>query len=372
MTARFALLLAVTRGSAPAPYKFDHPSQASPPVTVAAVSCKGEDGEFVDYLSALKVHGSAEYYYRDATSPAYFSKSPHELTTNASGVIPPDAGAIMETLRQLYERGDSFAYALYNDEPPRGTQLASRAHSKGVILFDGERGFWLVHSFPKWPDFPKYAGLSSNTYGQSFFCMSFDADQLESIADIQWLQWPEIYAKGISDDLVDQFPRFSKWIDGDHAKTSDVHSKTTALVSHEGRAFTHYGKSHYCKKAKDDINCDLWADLIAPGLNDSLRVETWQNGPQHLKMPTFCAGDGNYTHDVQNVSVVEMRDGTSWLETQDHSKWGVSTPFALSACIGDINRQYSQEKRGGGAVCFQDQDHWASFDAIVKEAFLCP
>ena len=123
MTARFALLLAVTRGSAPAPYKFDHPSQASPPVTVAAVSCKGEDGEFVDYLSALKVHGSAEYYYRDATSPAYFSKSPHELTTNASGVIPPDAGAIMETLRQLYERGDSFAYALY---PRRRRNLLPR------------------------------------------------------------------------------------------------------------------------------------------------------------------------------------------------------------------------------------------------------
>merc|ERR1711924_180479 len=99
-------------------------------------------------------------------------------------------------------------------------------------------------------------------------------------------------------------------------------------------------------------------------MGGALRVETWQNGATDLKMPTFCTPD--YDYDVQNVSMVSMPDGVSWKETQDHSKWGVTDSSSKrTACVGDINRQYSQESRGGGAVCYDNSDHWSSFNSIV-------
>jgi hypothetical protein len=44
---------------------------------------------------------------------------------------------------------------------------------------------------------------------------------------------------------------------------------------------------------------------------------------------------------------------TTWTESQDHAKWAVALDNSNVACIGDINRMTSQEKRGGGTVCFE-------------------
>ena len=333
-----------------------------------AFSCLNQEGKFADHWTALKVNNGAEYYYRDDSA---------EFSTEYSGTFKPGGtmadvpgapGAILSTIGQLYGLGtaggpvNQYAYALYNDETPDGKTSSSHAHSKGVVLFDGTSGFWLVHSFPKWPAFPTYAGLSSDTYGQSFFCMSFRASELEKIAAIQALQGPLVYASGVSQDLVGRFPAFETWIADEH-KQCAANKATTNLTSVRGRTFTHYGKSAACA-------CDLWEDVVAPGVGAGLRVESWQNGPIDLKMPTFCPP--KYAYAVQNISEIVMADGTSWRETQDHSKWGVSTKAGRTACVGDINRQTSQAKRGGGAVCFTDDDHWAAFDGIVKKAFLCP
>ncbi|KHJ89008.1 hypothetical protein OESDEN_11184 [Oesophagostomum dentatum] len=48
--------------------------------------------------------------------------------------------------------------------------------------------------------------------------------------------------------------------------------------------------------------------------------------------------------------------------SKDHSKWGVSLDGNVPAvCIGDVNRQESQFKRGGGAVCIEDKNMWKTF-----------
>ncbi len=49
----------------------------------------------------------------------------------------------------------------------------------------------------------------------------------------------------------------------------------------------------------------------------------------------------------------------------DHSKWAVTTDkSSFLFCIGDINRQYSQAKRGGGAVSASPPFMWCVFSLI--------
>ena len=89
------------------------------------------------------------------------------------------------------------------------------------------------------------------------------------------------------------------------------------------------------------------------------------NGELKNKIPSSCKSAG-FDEDVEDVLNVTCA-GASWLETQDHSKWAVSAASAGAACVGDINRQYSQAGRGGGTMCHANADTWAAFDALVSE-----
>lgn len=314
-----------------------------------AFSCLDASGNAAEYWAALKGNHGDDTFFHDANTGGSFVPA-EPMSGNGS--------AIIKTVNQFYgSLGASYAYAMYNDDPT-GSASSSRAHSKGVLLFDDTKGFWLVHSFPKWPGSVEdgYAGLSSTTYGQSFLCVTFELSVLEKIASIQLMQWPEVYSSGVSDDLAGKLPNFASWI-GRGKSTLD--SASTPLRSYSGLSFTHYGKSKACA-------CDLYEDIVAPGVGSGLLVESWQ---RQEKMPNFCTPSFKYS--VQNVSLVTMSNGRSWKETQDHSKWAISSSGDYTACIGDINRMYSQEKRGGGTLCYQNRDLWSAFNSIVTSAYRC-
>lgn len=318
-------------------------------------SCLDESGSFIDFFAAIKENDGISYYYTDPDQAT--------LKNSSYNMESVDEGAIISTINQFYgDLGTSFAYAMYNDETPEGQTTNDRAHSKGLLLFNGDMGFWMIHSFPLWPGAVAdgYDGLSSTTYAQSFMCTTFRLDKLEAIAKIQMVHWPLIYSSGISSDLVSTLPNFASWIGG--AKNETAISITTDLLSYNGRHMTHYGKSRYC-------DCDLWGDIVAPGIKSNMRVETWQKGANYLKMPDFCAPE--YEYSVVNVSSIQMGDGYGWGETSDHSKWGVSEEAAETVCIGDINRQYSQESRGGGVLCYPNKALWSTFDSAVNEVYDC-
>ena len=57
-----------------------------------------------------------------------------------------------------------------------------------------------------------------------------------------------------------------------------------------------------------------------------------------------------------------------WPETADHAKWGIGVEQDW-VCVGDINRMISQEKRGGGAIAFQEPALWGALkqtDTIAR------
>ncbi len=73
-----------------------------------------------------------------------------------------------------------------------------------------------------------------------------------------------------------------------------------------------------------------------------------------------------------NVENIQLNSEISWKETKDHSKWAVTTNSNPGIfCIGDINRQFSQEKRGGGTLCGQNSGIWSSFNSIISSESSC-
>lgn len=76
---------------------------------------------------------------------------------------------------------------------------------------------------------------------------------------------------------------------------------------------------------------------------------------------------------MSNILTLEI-DSDSWKTTQDHSKWAITTkgfdddtsahPFA---CVGGINRQYSQEKRGGATMCHESKSLNGAYYDLINE-----
>lgn len=332
----------------------------------AELGCRDENGNLVDwyYLYKLpeKVAGSSEtaglhytFITADQTSAGWQLSA---RNVNESESIPG------RTVGPVLGAKDLLAL-LYNDEPPEGRTDGLRGHTKGVVATDGTSGFWLIHSVPKYPPELGQEYHYPNTgrmYGQSFLCISFGADQMDSIGGQLVLNEPHVYSYHIPDELRDRFP---KLVEATHMKTDSKppHWNVQELRSRAGVTFNSFAKNRYFKK-------ELYSDLIAPSLQSNLLVESWQHGAGNL--PSDCSKP---KWSVLNVEGVTIGQWFNFETLQDHSKWAVSGDSGSSSryvCVGDINRQEHQKVRGGGSVCSELPEVVAAYAASVGSVESCP
>lgn len=349
----------------------------------AKISCKNESGKAVDWFIMLKHNNSFDYSYLDEKKQSFVA---------SKNDLEQAEGALYETLTQVAKDADGnmkyysfdefmeeyentavsrrlltatkksdYGYVFYNDEKPDGSKSTTYAHAKGIIGFDGTQGFWLIHSMPKWPEIPtkKYKGLPDKRYGQSFMCLTLDLKNIEKVAEGMIINHPWIYASNLPSSLEKKMPNFAGLIDGD--KVKDPTQKSFDLKTVGGHPFTQFAKN------KQGL-FDLYEDVVAPGINADMATETWQNGG-HLS-GNFCKP--KYKYQVQNINTVSV-NGVEWGTHQDHSKWGISTSKGSKwVCVGDINRQTSQAKRGGGTVCTKYSSKlYAAFNDVAEEIDAC-
>ena len=230
------------------------------------LSCLDESGLPVDHWVALARNLDYNYYTHDEAEG--FIRSDYDLNQTS-------LGSIMATVGQLYATNldmNDIAYALYNDDPPPPEDTASStyAHAKGVMLLNGEQGFWLIHSKPNWPgsraDGP--IPFPDTQYSQSLMCITLDTPSFDSIAAAEMVNYPYIYDSYISSNLEDLVPNFSEWINGGK---SDLTNVTNTISSKGGVVYTQFAKSKAWGK-------DLYEDFVAPTLSKNLNVETWRSG----------------------------------------------------------------------------------------------
>jgi deoxyribonuclease-2 len=296
-----------------------------------------------------------EYAYFDDQSTA-LSGSPNLLSTPGS--------ALDATLQQLFAAAtdSTFGFIFYNDEFPLELNLTNnddKAHAKGVLAFDLETdsAFWLLHSVPRFSH-PAAADFPSDEldYGQTMLCITLkDVATAEAIAQQMLMQQgPQTYGARLPASL----PANSVWhnLAAGNFSLSATPGDIT-FSSRGGATFRSIAKSRIWGK-------DMWSDLVGPSLGVDLDVESWRRGAipsDDDSTPGYWVAD-DITIDLQPLGVPY-----AWQNAKDHAKWAMSLEDNDDwVCIADINRQVSQAKRGGGAICFQDSRLWAGLSAIVK------
>ncbi|MDJ0628960.1 MAG: deoxyribonuclease II family protein [Rhodobacter sp.] len=307
---------------------------------------KGADKTFT------KTEGT-EYMYYDPTVKGTLALSPHKLDEKA--------GALYQTLAQIYDAAktppDGMGWICYNDEiPDTEDNDGEKGHTKGVLAFDldSDTAFWLLHSWPKFAD-PSSGDPGAWNYGQTYLCVQLrDVDTARAIAKVMFNeQEPQVYQVHLPGGLPDNdaFSRLATSVD---VNETDPPADITFL-SKGGTQFRCLAKNRHWGK-------DFWIDLVGPHLGVDMDVETWRRGT----VPDTEDSDGkDEVTDILYINLEHLGVPYEWHYTKDHAKWGVSETDDW-VCVADINRQTSQEKRGGGTIAFRDKTLWDALRQVEQ------
>ncbi|XP_037523751.2 deoxyribonuclease-2-alpha-like [Rhipicephalus sanguineus] len=107
---------------------------------------------------------------------------------------------------------------------------------------------------------------------------------------------------------------------------------------------------------------DLYAGALFGDLGEPIVVQSWRNGPGR---------NLNTNEEVFDIFYMVLKFGednyAAFSATVDHSKWAFTTESDIF-CFCSSNRKESQEKRGGEALCFDNDVVKALFCSGVKAA----
>jgi len=333
--------------------------------SVLGLGCLDDNGNPIDWsilMKIPKVSGTGNptvtaglaYTYMDINTP--YALSAKSMQQNE------DAAA--NTLGQLYSQasGGDVGWLIYDDEGASGPSCGYCGHTKGVVGFDANGAFWLIHSVPKYPPAVSGGGTysypaSGTDYGQSFLCTSLPFEAIENVAYQLLYTAPDVYDSNLPDSLASQLPGVKAVINKDHITVANT--SVMAFTTVGGNDFVHLAKTAQWGE-------DLYESFVAPYWNVDLYIETWMRP----KMASFCPP--TYDYAVMDITKVTLWDGIAFTETKDHSKWAISASSDDSVvCIGDINHQPSQFARAGGTMCFANSSVYSVFQSFVTTADTC-
>lgn len=306
-----------------------------------AFHCVDETNEAIDYWVGFKGPDTFDY-------TIYTSKK-KKLQKSMASLTSHEYGSLANTVKQLWDEKANFI--IYNDESPLDNQPYNfkLGHTKGILAFSEDGGFWLTHSVPKFALGPtqvsQYQGITTNAhmYGQSFFCKSFTVSQLNDIAGVLLYNHPNIQ------DMTLHITNYANLTALSKQQYQTSHSCETLTVEN----LTVFAKSK-------EFGKDLYGDCIAPYYQSNLKVESWLRGDLI----------GAVCNDYKIVDGLSIQlDSNDFSEHQDHSKYAVGEDSLV--CFADINRMTTQFQRGGGAVCFQDKSLHTLMESMIQTTNHC-
>ncbi|XP_014206980.1 plancitoxin-1 [Copidosoma floridanum] len=366
---------------------------------VLLLQCKDERNQDVDWFVLYKIpkisdsnnnlikNGAAYLYMHSNNYNNGWTLSDKDIGSKES--IPA------YTLAPFYDKKQSkdFMWILYNDQPPNKPSIMYNGHTKGAVMVNEHKGFWLIHSVPNFPPEPEH-GVQSNRQkkendvndaeaskskvnnlpvgeynypssgkvnGQSFMCISTIGNHFDTIGKQLMYNQILVFKKNLPKDISDKYTVLTDAANEKKIK-KEPYNNSVNFYSTGGMEFKSFAKSS--KWARD-----LYDDFVAPELNTDLYAETWLNGRGRL--PSECNASSVYNVQLVYLSIAKVEFKSS----HDHSKWAVSNDGKNKGswvCIGDINRADTQFERGGGTVCLNVPEVWKNYRDTVKDVEPCP
>ncbi|XP_037325206.2 deoxyribonuclease-2-alpha-like [Pungitius pungitius] len=326
------------------------------------VKCRNDNGKEVDWYILYKYpkdgNDGLRYLYMDESTNGW--QVSNVAINSASGTL----ANTLKPLLDFYDRkSEGFGYMLYSDQPPSPKHASSSyGHSKGVVMLDKQTGVWLSHSTPR---FPKYRTkdfwpTSGAANAQTFMCVTYS---YETFMDIG-LQIQYIHPYSYDYDIPTTFHNELRCV-AQRDKcypTKEPWFRVKTLTSVHGRKFTSIAK--YTR-----FGDDLYSGLVVNTLKNDLYVKSWGKMQTNASLPSNCGPI--IPHDVYNVESIKIpKTKITFKDTSDHSKWCV-TCVGDWTCIADLNRQKSQMKRGGGALCIENYTVAEAFRDMIDSYEEC-
>ncbi|CAL8287851.1 unnamed protein product [Merluccius merluccius] len=350
------------------------------------ITCYNDQGAAVDWFYLYKL---PQHACKSCTGLQYLlMEKGSEGWAEGKADVNSTAGAPGRTVGQLYGQQQEVAYILYNDQAPPhpsgapgvGAVGRSGGHTKGVILLDKTQGFWLVHStpnFPPWRAAGQYSYPSTGEKkGQSFLCVTYPLERFQTIGEQLLINQPKVYDCDVPPSLATAVPALASLCK--HSTPANHVFPHVKPIANRSVTLTSIGGTDFLDFAKGaSFQNDLYSSWVAPTLQSHLLVQFWKCSSGVL--PSECSTAWKVL-DVKHIQLGQMFQFSSSI---DHSKWAVSTRAPGSrwgpgsrggggwVCVGDINRNMAEEKRGGGTVCLQDPAVWKAYRSAAVQCTDC-
>ncbi|KAM3873003.1 deoxyribonuclease-2-alpha [Diretmus argenteus] len=338
------------------------------------ITCYNDQGDAVDWFYLYKLpkeHGKPTVYNGEKY---LLMERGSEGWSDGKSSVNDTTGALGRTVGQLYTQGKNaeVAYILYNDQSPVGKESRG-GHTKGMVLLDKTQGFWLVHSTPHFPPEQRAGEYSYPSTGvpngQNFICVTYPLERFQAIGEQLQINQPNVYDCKVPESLASVVPALAAVCPSNRPSNHIIphvrpaSNRSVTLTSARGTDFISFAKGA-------SFNNDLYHSWVAPTLHSDLLVQFWKRSVGIL--PSDCSLGWK----VLDIKLLSPGQRFTFKDTQDHSKWAVSTQAPGSGgggwvCVGDINRDMAEEKRGGGTVCLRDPAVWKAYRAAALECQMC-
>ncbi|XP_066482642.1 deoxyribonuclease-2-beta [Tiliqua scincoides] len=331
------------------------------------ISCINDDGKAVDWYILYKLPKFTRSETAGTGLQYMFLDSLTQAWKLSKYLVNMTEGALGQTLQQLYiaykTKKNHTAYVMYSDSPPSQMNYSwTHGHSKGFLLLDKSQGFWVIHSIPAFPPFPKdgygYPPPGKKN-GQTVICLTFQYNQFAEIDKQLSCYNPNIYNCSIPTIFQPDLFNLQILCAGSELPPVPWKYRLSKLQSSQGEILFNFAKTQYYHE-------DIYLAWMAQRLETDFLIESWQH--QGHELFSNCS----LHYHVYNIKLIETPWNSSFSSYYDHSKWCVSRRSEDQwTCIGDLNHAAQQAKRSGGFICTQNQYIFKAFRLLVLSYYDC-